>query len=269
MTQADEAFDRKRLPSMLSHTTAIVAMGAVALYAAGVVGSIGRLRASGVDISEGFSLITLERHLRAGIATLFSTTVLLMVPFLTVIGLVLWRSTKKARNATPSSYSRSDRRTLYVTISIAGLLTVLAGIAVPWDIFLVIIVALAIGIAGAYVTFAHAYSNEKSIAVLLVTALALTLGVSAVRNFFASDPLPVATVTVSEHKVIVGPLISVNDGIVYLGSKDRDDFYQSIPTGKIVRFSVERRRRVQEPSVLQILGINFPHERCLNIVHAC
>lgn len=62
---------------LLSHGPAVIALGAVALYTLGVIGSIGQLRASHVDVSAGFSLIPLERHLRVGVATLLSGEVLI------------------------------------------------------------------------------------------------------------------------------------------------------------------------------------------------
>ncbi len=102
---------------------------------------------------------------------------------------------------------------------------------------------------------------------VLATAASALL-TALVSALVMADPLPSATVTTQTGQV-AGPLIAINDGVVYLGPVRRDDLFQSVPTSKVARLTVERRRRIQDESVLQMLGWDFPYRRCRNVVRPC
>jgi len=96
----------------------------------------------------------------------------------------------------------------------------------------------------------------------------LSIGLAAFDGYFRSRPLPQASVTKTTGH-LNGPLIAVTDGVVYLGTKDQDKLYQAVPVSKVVGMVSQRRRRIEEQSIIQMLGLDFPRKRCLNPVRRC
>ena len=286
----------------------MIALGAVALYALGVIGSIGQLRSSHVDVSEGFGLIPLERHLRVGIATLFSGPVFLVVASVALLAPFFAEGRKfdawaqdperhkdaieaHRRRRTQRHISRlpledlrlsagrvalrtrlgirlmSDDRSTFLPRVGAGLMLVLAPMS-PWPGMLVLL-AFAGGLwALPRLVDLLPKQPGKRFQYYVAIFVVLSIGLAAFDGYFRSRPLPQASVTKTTGH-LNGPLIAVTDGVVYLGTKDQDKLYQAVPVSKVVGMVSQRRRRIEEQSIIQMLGLDFPRKRCLNPVRRC
>lgn len=252
----------------LSLAPAYIATGAVVLYALGVVASVGHIRASGLDLTQAFSLIPLERHLRAGVATLLSGTVLgvLVVSAVLVGGLFFSlpheepNRESKSSDAPPARVGANDDRSrtgnaaalrASFFLGIFVVVMVWLSLMVPWTAVPVIFVTL--GLILMLIRMQGRHAPRTALAIYASAVFALTGVVAVTEALFAGDPLPRATVTTAKTP-ITGPLIAINDGVVYLGPRRNGDLFQSVPTSEVVRMDVQRLRRPPERSLVQILG---------------
>lgn len=275
----------------------MIALGAVVLYALGVIGSIGQLRSSHVDVSEGFGLIPLERHLRVGIATLLSGPVLLtaagyalLAPFFAegrkfdawaqdpdrhkdAIEAHRHMRTQRHVSRLPLEDLRlsAGRIALRTRLGIrltsdepsqlllrvgAGCMLVVAPMS-PWPVMLVLLAfACALWTLPRLMDLLPEQPGKR-FQYYVAICVVLSIGLAAFDGYFRSRPLPQASVTTTTGH-LNGSLIAVTDGVVYLGTKDQDKLYQAVPVSKVVGMVSQRRRRIEEQSIIQMLGLDFP-----------
>ena len=259
-TQQPSTRERDSVTGRMSLAPAYIAIAAVLLYVLGVVASVGQIRASHLDETQAFSLIPLERHLRIGVATLLSESVLTILAVATLAIGSVWfsmylaaRASSETESARPKADgSRAEVGTwekLYRALLVGVL--VFCSLNLPWPVAPVIVASVALTVM--MVRMAGQHPAARVMITYACSVLLLAVVVAAADAFLAGDPLPRATVTTGKAP-ITGPLIAINDGVVYLGPRRKGDLYQSVPTSEVVRMDVQRRRRPDERSVIQMLG---------------
>jgi hypothetical protein len=229
----------------VSHLPAILAGGAVALYVVGVVSTLGELRASGVDVTEGMPLIPLEQHLLNGVGIVASGNTLMIAG----IALAMYWSLRGDANGR----AVSGRPWPYLVAFALVMLWV--ALAAPW--VTIFIIAIYVGGLVALLWFARRFPElwRRRRAELYVGLYLLTLPLLAgLDAYFRSDPLPKATIN-TESRAFEGPLVATNGGVVYLAPRKPGGLYEGLAAEQIREMVVEPQRRDQEASVLELLGI--------------
>lgn len=223
------------------------------LYLLGVVSSIGALRASGVDEGQGLALIPLEEHLRKGVGILLSwTTVLLAGAFaLMYVG---------ARSGTSGGSGEPAVLTRFWN-GVVVLVVLLCMFAMPWTIILVMLLVVVALFASVLLPRWLGGRWEGRRAEIYVATMFVTLAlVAGLDAYFRSDPLPRAVVTVG-HSTLSGSIIATDGGFVYLAPQAGHGLYRAVPVARVTAMSTVRQRRMDEPSVLNLLGIDWLRPR--------
>lgn len=238
-------FERHRLT--WSAASAGLAVGAVALYVLGVITAVGRLRASGVDVSAGLSVMPVERHMRSGIGVVSQPMFWISVGVFAGIYGLLRRQERLGVPQLPSRVEAAlqinDRILDWVIPTV--LLLMLA--SAPWDVALVLVPVVVYVIATRVAFWAQVRPTTGM--ALLVAWIVISLFASAV---FRGQPLPVAAVA-TPSGVLEGALLALDGDTIYLAREGH--LYSAAGLGSAARIDVKKQRRDPAPSLLELVGI--------------
>jgi cytochrome bd-type quinol oxidase subunit 2 len=258
MSTSEAVPERKLLPSMFSHISGFLALGAVLLYSLGVVKTIGHLRASHVDQTEGLSLISLDRHLRNAVGIITTPAFIVAVLYTVTQGWSSYTMGSVFRDS--DEYSKGDRVVaiaITTFVCVVGLVTLATG---PWPSMLlfpllgVIIAILEIAKRHARkVTSNPLWRDQWSNFVLALFTVFLILGEGG-YVYFHSDPLPEAHIRKADGALVIGPLITTNDGMIYVGARGKT-LYRQVPISRTIRINVIKQKRKAEQSILELVGL--------------
>ena len=258
---------RRRLGRGLSgHLPALLAAGAVGLYGLGILVTLGELRATGVDIARAFTLIPLEEHLRNGIGILVSPSFLavsgfyIVFYFLVRIGLNPQEGQEERNGGGERVLSRLLTWERRIGPILIGAVLLFGAVSSPWPVLIAILVVVA-----SWFLFAHlrlklggGWADRTAELYVLVSVASLVL-ISALDAYFRSDPLPRGDV-VTSHRRVSGPVISADNGLLYLAPSGRGGLYRGVAVDGIDQLTVKAQRREDEPSVLNYIGVDWPQK---------
>lgn len=233
-----------------NYVPATFAVLAVVLYALGVIKSVGELRASHVEVSQGMALIPLEEHLRNGVGILVSPVFL----FFVLIYIPLYFRIRDAvDNGRP--FPPPATGWLRVYFAVIGVSLVVIAIVGPWPFIFLAAIAVAGMMLPVWLPRVLGGPWERRTAGLYIAcglgSLALISGLS---SYFRSDPLPKASFRTDTRRV-EGPLIGTSDGIIYLAPASSKGLYRAEPVARVQQLTVVRQEREDDPSLLNLIGI--------------
>jgi hypothetical protein len=264
-----------KVSSWAGAATAVVAVGVVGLYIVGISKTVGQLRASCVDVSDGLSVIPLERHLRVAIGIVGDPRAL--VPLL-VIGvgclfLPMMLAYVKARSTHQNPFADATPP-LVVGLGVMLLciltnwaLTELSVLTMFGSWAVVFVIPVLVG--SWYVwTKREGVGWERAPRMVVLYAL-VTAVVSGVFYFyFVSDPFSEAYIQTPGHShtpgyvhrhvhrygKISGPLIVNTDGVLFVGSRDGGT-HKQVAIGRARSVRVEKRTREEKPTGAEAFAV--------------
>lgn len=257
MTASATTAERNPLDRMLGHVTAIIAVGALVFYALGVIKTLGQLRASHVDLAQGLALIPLDRHLRNGVGIASQPRTLVVVGLWMIVSWFGLQDFRHVLADPPTAMSPWLRRS-GVALCIALGCGTLMSFFLPWTMMLSpLSLILTVVLVIAFVVWTHKATDsiwsrrlpEFLVAGAIITSLAFLVA----TVYFASDPLPHAQIATKAGE-ISGPVITTTDGFLFVGARGKT-LYREIPASQALSVVVTKRKREDERSVLQMIGL--------------
>lgn len=230
-----------------SAVSAGLAAGAVTLYVLGVIASVGRLRASGVDVSAGLSVMPVERHMRSGIGVVSQPMFWISVGVYAGMYGLLRRHERLGVRQLPSSVEAGLRASDRILDCVFPAVLLLMLVAAPWDVALVLLPIVACAAASKVAPSAHIRPTTGM--ALLVVWIVVSLFASAV---FRGQPLPLAAVE-TPAGVVDGALLALDGDAIYLAREGH--LYSAMGLGPEARIDVKKQRRDPAPSILNLVGV--------------
>jgi len=255
---ANESRTARWARAIPGHLPAFLAFGVAVLYLLGVVTTIGALRASGVDARQGLPLVPLEDHLLRGVSILVSPWMAAVAAWLAVVYLGASSAVTSSRSQSGPFGSAIGRRVYSVVLlALAGFLAV----ALPWGLVLLLALFVGIWIIGMVIPRRLGGPWGARVAEVYVIAMLVAwLLTSGLDAYFRSDPFPKATIRTKDG-TIEGTLVGSNGGLIYLAPDGERGLYRAIPVDRVVDLVVVKQKRPKEPSVLNLIGVDWPHPR--------
>ena len=233
---------------------------AILLYAVGVVSTVGQIRATDLDVGRVMTLIPLETHLRNGVGIVASPTFLIVCGTYLLMYLTARNKVREARDDPQPDRSSTrgwwDRRVYWVPVGLVGLWIAFTS---PWP-FIILIVIIGASWVAPFVLPRRLGPpwNSRTAEVYVLSGVAALVLISFLDAYFRSDPFPTATAVTADRRV-TGPLIVSGDALIYLAPSRSSDLYAGVATDQILSLHTRPKKRVEEPSVLNLLGIDWPH----------
>jgi hypothetical protein len=252
-------------PWMLRHAAAAIGWGAVALYALGVVKTLGHLHASAIDGAHALAVIPLELHLRNGIAVMANWTAVGIVVLYVVL---YWVFGSQLRHATANRGEVDDDVQPARRLGdadprlnwLGAVMVVAVFLITPWPtIFVAVPVSAPVLLMWGAVWWARKdpgarpfLSTVRWWRVIPRMVVGSMLLFAMVDALYRSDPLPDARLSTSSG-VVRGPLIASTDGAFYVGDKNR--LYSIVASSEVRSAKLVQRKRQAERSVLAMIGL--------------
>lgn len=240
----------------MAHSSAYIGLGAVVLYVLGIVATVGQMRASDIDVQYGLSLVPLDRHLRNGIGILSDPWIWVLIALFVAIYAWLMRSRSSVSDGNDQAPQPRDAFTKRLDRFMSPVVYVGASLVLPWPYMIAMAVMLGPPVLLGY--FGQRLGREPMLLVIRLLPLAfastvvLLIGLNA---YYRSSPLPKVSFQ-SQGSTVSGPLISVAEGLIYLGPTTRKGLCVSVPLSTVTsRLDVTRTERREEASVLNMLHI--------------
>ena len=242
----------------LAVVTPLLALGAVALYAIGVLSTAGKLRAADIPIEQTFALASLQQHLVNGLGVLLEPGSLGILAFLGLFfGIVfLSYAVLDRRMSSDEDVGPTPYRALWPTALLSAVLVLAGGFIAP-------LYALMLLLAGTPVLllfrvihnhFPEFYLRRRALIypASLLILVSVQLGLEA---YFGASPPPRVTVTTDRGNV--RGLLVARDG-QYVFVHAGDDSYIGIAGTEIKRFVVSKPAPTDDdPSLFRAIGLPF------------
>ena len=218
----------------------LLGLGAIALYAVGVLSTAGKLRAADVPIAPTFGLAPLQQHLVNGLGLLLEPRSLALLGFFGTVGAVTFTLFAVInRDDGGDDTGPVDYRGLWPGAVGMGFLMLLAAFLAPWYLlilpFATVVALLVLRVVRNH--FPEFFARRKGLlypgALMVLFALQLATGA-----YFDSAPPPKAEVT-TEEGVVRGTVVA-RDGQYLFLNVDGRRAYIAIPAAEIKRYVVDQ-----------------------------
>jgi hypothetical protein len=247
------------LAGLIEHFPAVLAAGAVMLYAVSIIRTVGQLRSSHVDVGTGVSLIPLEQHLVNSIGILATGGTLIAIGGV----LMIWLNTRlEPPPPRPGSGGSGLRVTDRFWLVVLVVVFLFVSVTQPWPTIGAVILSLAALIGGALLPRITGWTSRRALSLgwtgLLVAAICV---IGAVDGYFRGDPLPRASITLTDGRRVDGPLIAQHDGLVFVATGGHG-VYDAYSIEQVTRMDVDAQHRALEPSILKmVFGVDWPRRK--------
>lgn len=234
-----------------------LAVGAVGLYAIGSVRTAGRLQASDVSISDTFSVVPLENHITNGLGVVLSGTSLLVV---VLLGFVVLRIASETWTVDErrQSMRRRPRWRQWLALWPNVLVVVALLVAAPWWATPGVVLVWGSEVLGYQLTRRgpdawRGHPIATRVSVFFGTFVFFTFA----SGYWLADPLPKATLTLTDSGTATGVLVADANGEFVLGDPGSRVLYRAWPHDQVRNAAVTKQEREEERSIPDLLGIDL------------
>lgn len=262
----------------ITHVTALLALGAVGLYAVGVVRTIGLLHAEGVATTRGIPLVPLQDYLVRGLSVVLTLNAVLELAFFGLVIVLVLESPRIARSvarrATGTGPLRESvfrpfavllrSRTWVVGAAGALLLSVLFVPVAEWAPA-VLAYTFAFGTAAFAVRRGLSLDPRRWQPAHARVAGAVVVGyilIALLGNAYLTPP-PIDRVVIrtSDGATLAGKLLAVSGGVVYMAgaspARRGRPAITALPIGRVATMQIAGGQPRAHRTLFESIGIRF------------
>ena len=249
------------------HVTALLALGALALYVVGVVRTVGVLHAEGVETLRGIPLVPLQDYLLRGLGVLASpTTAAALVALVALAALLVARQPPERgllEVRAPRAAQTGSKRADAAVRAFAILMLLFFSLFMPFSSWVPVYAAFAVAAIGGLFFGVQApdprtlvIQHPQELAAMLVGGV---LTAALLTAYLWPPPMDRATIRTTDGAHRVGKLIANGDGVAYVlaaASHDRHPAVYAIPFARIVSLRIVNGPPHRDRTLANVLGLS-------------